>query len=144
MVCSPGFTNSFNKQTLTTDIHRALLLSIGVSGFLLQVLLTEGLQREKAGRATNLIVSFLQTAETSNSYLTQAPVRSNGLRAHHRARRLGNHTSCNELCRQCPNHWGSHLGNVTEESTCGANKATGRGKKTLKLGCLQQQFCQHS
>ncbi|KAF4981028.1 hypothetical protein FZEAL_3080 [Fusarium zealandicum] len=32
-----------------------LLLSIGVSGFLLQVLLTEGLQREKAGRATNLI-----------------------------------------------------------------------------------------
>ncbi|RGP72915.1 hypothetical protein FLONG3_6553 [Fusarium longipes] len=33
----------------------ALLLSIGVSGFLFQVLLTEGLQREKAGRATNLI-----------------------------------------------------------------------------------------
>ncbi|KAF5587805.1 transport protein [Fusarium subglutinans] len=32
-----------------------LLLSIGVSGFLLQLLLTEGLQREKAGRATNLI-----------------------------------------------------------------------------------------
>ncbi|KPM43907.1 hypothetical protein AK830_g2583 [Neonectria ditissima] len=32
-----------------------LLCSIGVSGFLLQVLLTEGLQREKAGRATNLI-----------------------------------------------------------------------------------------
>ncbi|KAJ4009484.1 hypothetical protein NW752_009075 [Fusarium irregulare] len=33
----------------------AVLLSIGVSGFLFQVLLTEGLQREKAGRATNLI-----------------------------------------------------------------------------------------
>ncbi|KAM0294450.1 hypothetical protein ACHAPM_011259 [Fusarium culmorum] len=33
----------------------AILLSIGVSGFLFQVLLTEGLQREKAGRATNLI-----------------------------------------------------------------------------------------
>ncbi|RGP62690.1 hypothetical protein FSPOR_9077 [Fusarium sporotrichioides] len=33
----------------------ALLLSIGISGFLFQVLLTEGLQREKAGRATNLI-----------------------------------------------------------------------------------------
>ncbi|KAL4724329.1 hypothetical protein ACLX1H_008943 [Fusarium chlamydosporum] len=32
-----------------------LLLSIGVSGFLFQMLLTEGLQREKAGRATNLI-----------------------------------------------------------------------------------------
>ncbi|RBA15483.1 hypothetical protein FPRO05_12557 [Fusarium proliferatum] len=32
-----------------------LLLSIGISGFLLQLLLTEGLQREKAGRATNLI-----------------------------------------------------------------------------------------
>ncbi|KAF4448673.1 hypothetical protein F53441_7926 [Fusarium austroafricanum] len=32
-----------------------LLLSIGASGFLFQVLLTEGLQREKAGRATNLI-----------------------------------------------------------------------------------------
>lgn len=30
---------------------------MGISGFLLQVLLTEGLQREKAGRATNLIVS---------------------------------------------------------------------------------------
>ncbi|CAH0022558.1 unnamed protein product [Clonostachys rhizophaga] len=32
-----------------------LLVFIGISGFLLQVLLTEGLQREKAGRATNLI-----------------------------------------------------------------------------------------
>ncbi|KAH7235577.1 hypothetical protein BKA59DRAFT_425583 [Fusarium tricinctum] len=32
-----------------------LLLSIGVSGFMFQLLLTEGLQREKAGRATNLI-----------------------------------------------------------------------------------------
>lgn len=31
---------------------------IGIAGFLLQFLLTEGLQREKAGRATNLIVSF--------------------------------------------------------------------------------------
>ncbi len=39
---------------LTRD--RFLLASIGVSGFLLQVLLTEGLQREKAGRATNLMV----------------------------------------------------------------------------------------
>lgn len=34
-----------------------MLLAIGVAGFLLQFLLTEGLQREKAGRATNLIVS---------------------------------------------------------------------------------------
>lgn len=42
---------------------RLLLLSIGLSGFLLQVLLTEGLQRERAGRATNMIVSppLLQT-----------------------------------------------------------------------------------
>ncbi|XXH04472.1 hypothetical protein Hte_010888 [Hypoxylon texense] len=32
-----------------------LLVAIGVAGFLLQFLLTEGLQREKAGRATNLI-----------------------------------------------------------------------------------------
>ncbi|KAM0226580.1 hypothetical protein ACHAQD_000504 [Fusarium lateritium] len=32
-----------------------VLLSIGVSGFMFQLLLTEGLQREKAGRATNLI-----------------------------------------------------------------------------------------
>ncbi|KAI8957023.1 hypothetical protein F5Y11DRAFT_341119 [Daldinia sp. FL1419] len=32
-----------------------LLVAIGISGFLLQFLLTEGLQREKAGRATNLI-----------------------------------------------------------------------------------------
>ncbi|OAQ58292.1 hypothetical protein VFPPC_11632 [Pochonia chlamydosporia 170] len=32
-----------------------LLLSIGFSGFLLQVLLTEGLQRERAGRATNMM-----------------------------------------------------------------------------------------
>lgn len=37
-----------------------LLLSIGLSGFLLQVLLTEGLQRERAGRATNMIVSLLR------------------------------------------------------------------------------------
>ncbi|KAM0248971.1 hypothetical protein ACHAP5_003180 [Fusarium lateritium] len=35
-----------------------LLLSIGVSGFMFQLLLTEGLQREKAGRATNLIMVF--------------------------------------------------------------------------------------
>ncbi|KAK8016142.1 hypothetical protein PG993_014331 [Apiospora rasikravindrae] len=33
----------------------SLLVAIGVAGFLLQFLLTEGLQREKAGRATNLI-----------------------------------------------------------------------------------------
>lgn len=33
------------------------MLSIGFSGFLLQVLLTEGLQRERAGRATNMMVS---------------------------------------------------------------------------------------
>ncbi|KEY71219.1 hypothetical protein S7711_02329, partial [Stachybotrys chartarum IBT 7711] len=32
-----------------------LIVSIGISGFMLQFLLTEGLQREKAGRATNLI-----------------------------------------------------------------------------------------
>ncbi|KAI0542437.1 hypothetical protein GGR58DRAFT_452311 [Xylaria digitata] len=32
----------------------ALLLVIGVAGFLLQFLLTEGLQREKGGRATNM------------------------------------------------------------------------------------------
>ncbi|KAI6590235.1 hypothetical protein MCOR06_005142, partial [Pyricularia oryzae] len=32
-----------------------LFLLIGIAGFLLQFLLTEGLQREKAGRATNLI-----------------------------------------------------------------------------------------
>lgn len=44
-----------------TDIIRCLLLSIGISGFLLQLLLTEGLQREKAGRATNLIVSSCLT-----------------------------------------------------------------------------------
>lgn len=35
-----------------------MLVAIGVAGFLLQFLLTEGLQREKAGRATNLIVSY--------------------------------------------------------------------------------------
>ncbi|KAI1393270.1 uncharacterized protein F4822DRAFT_6101 [Hypoxylon trugodes] len=33
----------------------SLLIAIGIAGFLLQFLLTEGLQREKAGRATNLI-----------------------------------------------------------------------------------------
>ncbi|KAK7393956.1 hypothetical protein QQX98_013260 [Neonectria punicea] len=38
-----------------TPVQWILLCSIGISGFLLQVLLTEGLQREKAGRATNLI-----------------------------------------------------------------------------------------
>ncbi|KAI0175351.1 DUF6 domain protein [Pestalotiopsis sp. NC0098] len=36
-----------------------LLVAIGVAGFLLQFLLTEGLQREKAGRATNLIYTQL-------------------------------------------------------------------------------------
>ncbi|KAJ4250946.1 hypothetical protein NW762_011596 [Fusarium torreyae] len=39
----------------TSAAEWVLLLSIGISGFLLQLLLTEGLQREKAGRATNLI-----------------------------------------------------------------------------------------
>ncbi|KAH6887095.1 hypothetical protein B0T10DRAFT_549940 [Thelonectria olida] len=38
-----------------STVQWILLLSIGLSGFLLQVLLTEGLKREKAGRATNLI-----------------------------------------------------------------------------------------
>ncbi|KAI1094343.1 hypothetical protein F5B19DRAFT_490463 [Rostrohypoxylon terebratum] len=38
-----------------TAAQWSLLISIGVAGFLLQFLLTEGLQREKAGRATNLI-----------------------------------------------------------------------------------------
>lgn len=37
---------------------RGMLVAIGIAGFLLQFLLTEGLQREKAGRATNLIVSL--------------------------------------------------------------------------------------
>ena len=37
-------------------IARTLLTIIGLAGFLLQFLITEGLQREKAGRATNLIV----------------------------------------------------------------------------------------
>ncbi|KAI1204377.1 uncharacterized protein F4807DRAFT_465732 [Annulohypoxylon truncatum] len=36
-------------------VQWSLLISIGIAGFLLQFLLTEGLQREKAGRATNLI-----------------------------------------------------------------------------------------
>jgi len=43
---------------------RFLLALIGISGFLLQILLTEGLQREKAGRATNLIVSRSVTRES--------------------------------------------------------------------------------
>ena len=34
---------------------RILLLIIAVSGFMLQFLLTEGLKREKAGRATNMM-----------------------------------------------------------------------------------------
>lgn len=45
-----------------TDLCRILLLAIGISGFLLQFLLTEGLQREKGGRAANLIVSFQSLA----------------------------------------------------------------------------------
>jgi drug/metabolite transporter (DMT)-like permease len=42
-----------------TTAQWLLLISIGLSGFLLQVFLTEGLQREKAGRATNLIYTQL-------------------------------------------------------------------------------------
>ncbi|KAI0180642.1 hypothetical protein GGR52DRAFT_588220 [Hypoxylon sp. FL1284] len=38
-----------------SGLQWALLVAIGIAGFLLQFLLTEGLQREKAGRATNLI-----------------------------------------------------------------------------------------
>lgn len=45
-----------DKKTL---ICRALLVAIGIAGFLLQFLITEGLQREKGGRATNLIVSII-------------------------------------------------------------------------------------
>ncbi|KAK8061383.1 hypothetical protein PG994_007749 [Apiospora phragmitis] len=40
-----------------------LLVAIGVAGFLLQFLLTEGLQREKAGRATNLIHCFFASSQ---------------------------------------------------------------------------------
>lgn len=40
----------------TNCILGGLLVTIGIAGFLLQFLLTEGLQREKAGRATNMIV----------------------------------------------------------------------------------------
>ncbi|KAK5625541.1 hypothetical protein RRF57_001258 [Xylaria bambusicola] len=36
------------------SLQWSLLLIIGISGFLLQFLLTEGLQREKGGRATNM------------------------------------------------------------------------------------------
>ncbi|KAH8171222.1 eamA-like transporter family protein [Sarocladium implicatum] len=36
-----------------------LLFSIGLSGFMFQILFTEGLQREKAGRATNLMYTQL-------------------------------------------------------------------------------------
>ncbi|KAM3540090.1 hypothetical protein ARSEF1564_007006 [Beauveria bassiana] len=49
-------------QTPQSTPQWLLLLSIGVSGFLLQVLLTEGLQRERAGRATNMIYTQLVTA----------------------------------------------------------------------------------
>lgn len=52
---------SYYKPTpgiCTLTICRLLLASIGLSGFLLQVLLTEGLQRERAGRATNMMVSL--------------------------------------------------------------------------------------
>ncbi|KAH7303908.1 hypothetical protein B0I35DRAFT_445912 [Stachybotrys elegans] len=42
-----------------SPVQWALLLSIGLSGFLLQVFITEGLQREKAGRATNLMYTQL-------------------------------------------------------------------------------------
>ena len=53
MVSVPSYLEFLLKINMT----RLLLISIGISGFLLQVLLTEGLQREKAGRATNMIVS---------------------------------------------------------------------------------------
>ncbi|OAQ98778.1 hypothetical protein LLEC1_05574 [Akanthomyces lecanii] len=49
-------------QTPRSTAQWLLLLSIGLSGFLLQVLLTEGLQRERAGRATNMIYTQLVTA----------------------------------------------------------------------------------
>ncbi|KAI1378483.1 hypothetical protein F4677DRAFT_397006 [Hypoxylon crocopeplum] len=42
-------------ETPQNALQWGLLVAIGVAGFLLQFLLTEGLQREKAGRATNLI-----------------------------------------------------------------------------------------
>ncbi|KAM3434245.1 hypothetical protein NHJ13734_006088 [Beauveria thailandica] len=53
---------SIGFQTPQSTPQWLLLLSIGVSGFLLQVLLTEGLQRERAGRATNMIYTQLVTA----------------------------------------------------------------------------------
>lgn len=53
-----SYPNMFGLNTQTAKLlpPRFLLVAIGVAGFLLQFLLTEGLQREKAGRATNLIV----------------------------------------------------------------------------------------
>lgn len=53
---------SIGFQTPQSIPQWLLLLSIGLSGFLLQVLLTEGLQRERAGRATNMIYTQLVSA----------------------------------------------------------------------------------
>ena len=54
------YSSNLAQQTELTDLNRLLLASIGLSGFLLQVLITEGLQRERAGRATNMIVSLFK------------------------------------------------------------------------------------
>ncbi|KAI1763066.1 hypothetical protein GGR53DRAFT_388051 [Hypoxylon sp. FL1150] len=50
-----GYICMLSPSPLLIFLLRILLVAIGVAGFLLQFLLTEGLQREKAGRATNLI-----------------------------------------------------------------------------------------
>lgn len=103
------------------NLSRILLLSIGVSGFMFQLLLTEGLQREKAGRATNLIVSC--PILSLWLLLTHRPVRSDGLRRYHRARRLGNYTTTGELRWQRSDYWICCLGHFAEEDAHRAQAA---------------------
>lgn len=91
-----------------------LLIAIGVSGFLLQVLLTEGLQRERAGRATNIIVS-LKTCCFVPTRLTET-VHPTCFRFDSGTHLLGHHAANGEFYRQCFDHWRCCLGWSAEEA----------------------------
>lgn len=102
---------------ILTDCNRTLLVSIGISGFLLQVLLTEGLRREKAGRATNLIVHlpFLPLLSRRRVCSHVVIVYANHLRSDHRESSLGHHAAGGESYWESADYRIGCLGQSAEE-----------------------------
>lgn len=103
-----------------------LLISIGLSGFLLQVLITEGLQRERAGRATNMIVSILVSIVDVHLANVKT-VHAVSLRSHHRSRCLAHDATTRKPRRGRFDHRCRYLGRFTEEGSKQGQEGSGSG-----------------